>query len=108
MSCNLYKYLVFFAIGVFTLLPFGSNCKNKTKDINPENKIQLKNGPAWVKESLSENNVFETPVFQFTCEYDQYRQYSNIRGLFFNGLPYHEKSTKVFCWYAVPETLQNS
>jgi cephalosporin-C deacetylase-like acetyl esterase len=59
-----------------------------------------------VKESLSENNVFETPVFQFTSEYDQHRQYSTIRGLFFNGLPYHEKSTKVFCWYGVPETLQ--
>ena len=26
--------------------------------------------------------------------------------MFFNGLPDHGKTTKVFCWYGVPETLQ--
>ena len=100
------KYFVFFTNVAFALLSNTANCKS----LNTENKYrsgnQSANGPEWVKNSLAENKVFETPVFQFTSEYDQYRQYSNIRGLFFNGLPFHGKPTKVFCWYGVPETLQ--
>jgi cephalosporin-C deacetylase-like acetyl esterase len=100
------KYFVLFSICAFSLLLNTANCKSLNSEQIYKSDNQATNGPSWVKKSLSENKVFETPVFQFTSEYDQYRQYPNIRGLFFNGLSYHGKPTKVFCWYGVPETLQ--
>lgn len=104
---KLLKYFVFFACLLFALLSNKANCKSLNTDNNYISGNHSANGPDWVKNSLVENMVFETPVFLFASEYDQYRQYPNIRGLFFNGLPYHGKPTKVFCWYGVPETLQN-
>lgn len=63
-------------------------------------------GPQWVKNSLIEAGVFETPTYALTNEYEQYKQYENIKGLFFDALNYHGNKTKVFCWYGVPQTLK--
>lgn len=62
-------------------------------------------GPSWVKSELIKNRVLETPGFKFTDDFDAEKSESNIRGLFFKGLPYHGKPTKVFCWYGIPENL---
>ncbi|MDR8394553.1 acetylxylan esterase [Aliifodinibius sp. S!AR15-10] len=56
--------------------------------------------------SLSERGVFKRPNFTFTNHYDQHKKYSNIKGLFFDGVSYHGKPTKVFSWYGVPESLE--
>ncbi len=74
-----------------------SSCQSKTMDIE--------SGPAWIKNKLAENEVFSAPEFRFTDEYDKYKMYNNLRGLFFNGLNYHNRKTKVFCWYGIPESL---
>ena len=63
-------------------------------------------GPAWIQNALISAGVNNAPDFEFTNEYDIHKQYENIRGLFFKGLAYHGKTTKVFCWYGVPETLK--
>jgi len=62
-------------------------------------------GPAYVKSTLSNDGVFNTPTYAFTSNYDSYRVYSNIKGLFIDGLDYLGKKTKVFCWYGVPSNL---
>jgi cephalosporin-C deacetylase-like acetyl esterase len=63
-------------------------------------------GPEWVKQSLVNDGVLSAPEYTLTKEYDQYKQFDNIQGLFFEGLSYKGKSTKVFCWYGVPKTLK--
>ena len=93
-----------FILFVIDLVLFGTADCKKLSD--KDSRKSESNGPIWVKKSLTENNIFETPVFQFTNKYDQYKQYSNIKGLLFNGLSYHSKPTKVFCWYGIPETLK--
>ena len=62
-------------------------------------------GPAYIKNTLRSDAVFERPTFSFTTDYDAYKEYSNIKGLFIDALDYNGHSTKVFCWYGVPETL---
>lgn len=62
-------------------------------------------GPQWVIQSLSKAGVFKVPEISFSGEYDEYKEFENIKGLFFKGLDYHGKETKVFCWYGVPELL---
>ena len=74
------------------------------KTLERESPIPVKDsGPEWVKEELIKSGVFGTPEYEFTDEYDMEKSQDNIRGLFFKGLPYHGKPTKVFCWYGVPE-----
>jgi len=64
------------------------------------------NGPAYIKSILTKNDVFETPKFKFTSEYDDTHDYGHIKGLFLEGLENQGHSTQVFCWYGVPETLK--
>jgi len=91
---------------IFCLFSFYNGYSQKS--INQQNltKSEEISGPVWITKKLIDNHVFQAPVFKFTNAYDQYRQYSNIRGLIMNGLSYHDKPTEVFCWYGVPETLQ--
>lgn len=63
-------------------------------------------GPDHIKTILTNNAVFETPTYKFTTDYDKFHNYDHIKGLFIDGLNYDGHSTKVFCWYGVPETLK--
>ena len=67
--------------------------------------FQKDSGPLWVKSELVKSGVFNTPDFKFTDGFDEHKQFSNIKGLFFKGLPFKGKETKVFCWYGIPEDL---
>ncbi|RTE55463.1 dipeptidyl aminopeptidase [Arenibacter aquaticus] len=69
--------------------------------INP----QEKTGPLWIKNKLIKEGVFIAPSYSFTNDYDEHKQFPNIKGLFFKGLPYNGKQTKVFCWYGLPNGL---
>lgn len=60
-------------------------------------------GPPVVKEELIRSGAFNTPAISFTNEYDAYKIYPHLKGLFFDALPFHEKATRVFSWYGVPE-----
>ncbi|MCP4310160.1 MAG: prolyl oligopeptidase family serine peptidase [Bacteroidetes bacterium] len=62
-------------------------------------------GPQEIIQKLETAGVFEVPEFEFTSEYDGYRTYDHLQGLFFDALPYHGDSTKVFCWYGLPENI---
>lgn len=95
---NIQYFIYLFLIIFFSIT---SLCTSQ----NSENIVQNK-GPEWVKSSLTERGVFEKPKFAFTNKYDQYKKYSNIKGLFFDGVSYHKKPTKVFSWYGVPESLE--
>ena len=100
---NFQKYFFLILIGIFTLLIIG--CTPSSKN-NVVSKVVADKGPAWVKESLSDAGVFSAPSISFTNQYDEYKEHANIKGLFFDGLNYHGKETKVFCWYGVPESLE--
>ena len=63
-------------------------------------------GPLWIKNKLIKDGVFNTPSFSYTDNYEAYKQFPNIKGLFFKGLPYNGKQTKVFCWYGLPNGLK--
>ena len=67
--------------------------------------LQETTGPLWVKSELVKAGVFNTPNFSLSYDFEAYQQYSNIKGLFFKGLDYNGKLTKVFCWYGVPNGL---
>ena len=67
--------------------------------------IAQTSGPAYIKGLLTGENVFNTPSYSLTSDYDEYRLYDNIQGLFIDGLDYQGDSTKVFCWYGIPETI---
>ena len=69
-----------------------------------DNKVELQ-GPEYIKQVLFNSGVLVAPDFVETNKYDAYKAFDNIKGLFFNGLPYKGKSTQVFCWYGVPKTL---
>ncbi len=62
-------------------------------------------GPGSIIQKLEDAGVFNLPGFKLTSEYDSYKSYDNLQGLFFEGLPYHGDSTSVFCWYGLPEDL---
>ncbi len=66
-----------------------------------------KQGPELVTELLKNDGVFNSPAFTFTNKYDSISAFAYQKGLFFNGLNYHGKATKVFCWYGVPENLKS-
>ncbi|SHJ03804.1 alpha/beta hydrolase family protein [Pseudozobellia thermophila] len=63
-------------------------------------------GPMWVKDRLIQNGALQTPEYYFTREFDDERSGANIKGLFFDGLAYKGKPTKVFAWYGEPENLE--
>ncbi len=71
--------------------------------------LQDEKGTAWIKNSLIKSGVLNTPKYNFTEKFDSEKSVleDNIKGLFFEGLPYHDKPTKVFCWYGEPENLSN-
>jgi len=62
-------------------------------------------GPDAIIQKLELAGVFEVPEFSLTSEYDAYRTHDHLHGLFFDALPYHGDSTKVFCWYGFPEDV---
>jgi dienelactone hydrolase/membrane-bound inhibitor of C-type lysozyme len=57
-----------------------------------------------IVKKLNHDNVFNTPVYTLESGYDNFKKYANIQGLFFDGLPYDGRKTKVFCWLGIPET----
>lgn len=62
-------------------------------------------GPIWVKKELVQSGVFNSPSFQFTNQYDNYKTSENISGLFIDGLDYKGNPSRFFAWYGVPESL---
>lgn len=75
-------------------------------DHSAQSSPEASSGPAYIKSTLTESEVFETPKFRFTSDYDDTHDYSHIKGLFLEGLEYQGHSTQVFAWYGVPETLK--
>lgn len=69
--------------------------------INPQETA----GPLWIKNRLIKEGVFTAPSYSFTDDYEEHKKFPNIKGLFFKGLPYNGKQTKVFCWYGLPNGL---
>ncbi len=63
-------------------------------------------GPDFIKRILENDSVFDTPTYNFTSDYDAYKGYENIKGLFIDGVDYEGHPTKVFCWYGIPANLQ--
>ncbi|WP_446050961.1 hypothetical protein, partial [Zobellia laminariae] len=83
------------------------NGQSKTSTIEKQI-ILLENsteGPLWVKTTLIESGVLKTPKYNFTNEFDTEKSEDNIKGIFYEGLPFKGKPTKVFSWYGVPENL---
>jgi dienelactone hydrolase len=97
-----YSFFIILIVTVFSYI----GCSSQSEVQEMSGSYISGEGPGWVKESLENNGVFQEPPFYFTNKYDQYKQHQNIKGLFFNGLDYHENPTKVFCWYGVPENLK--
>ncbi len=62
-------------------------------------------GPEEIIQKLETSGVFEVPEFDLTSDYNGYRTYDHLQGLFFDALPYHGDSTKVFCWYGLPDNI---
>lgn len=100
---NFQKYYFLIIVGVYTMLGVGCTISTTNSKVN---KVVEGKGSAWVKESLSDAGVFSAPALTFTTEYDEYKEQASSKGLFFNGLNYHGKATKVFCWYGIPESLK--
>ena len=95
-----YLFLVFF-------LALCSNAEGQSNASNgPIIYLQETIGPRWVKGELVKAGVLNTPDFSFTNDFEAYQEFSIIKGLFFNGLDYNGKQTKVFCWYGVPNGLK--
>lgn len=65
----------------------------------------VSSGPEEIIQKLEDAGVFKVPDFEFTSDYDGYRTYDHLQGLFFDALPYHGDSTKVFCWFGLPENI---
>ena len=87
-----YLFLVFF-------LALCSNAEGQSNASNgPIIYLQETIGPRWVKGELVKAGVLNTPDFSFTNDFEAYQEFSIIKGLFFNGLDYVGKQTKVFCW----------
>ena len=63
-------------------------------------------GPQFIKNTLTDAGVFNTPTYSFTTDYDEYREHDNIKGMFIDALNYGENPSKVFAWYGVPENLK--
>lgn len=100
------------SIGLFLSLT-NWGCGNKDATLNnlglSEDNSEIifnGNGAEDLIKSFLKSGIFQIPSFSFTNKYDQYKQYPNLKGLFINGLNYHGKATKVFCWYGIPESLQ--
>ena len=60
-------------------------------------------GPEMVQQALIMSGAFETPAYSYTDEFDTFKTYPHLKGLFFDALPFHDQPAKVFCWYGVPE-----
>jgi len=101
---NTLKKFIFFASFQFIFL----GCAN-VKNTPSRPKVMMEApAPTYIKEELKGRNVFETPNYNFTNSYDFAKNQSNIKGLFFDGLPYKGKQTKVFCWYGEPKNIDKS
>jgi dienelactone hydrolase len=70
------------------------------------NLLAQESGPSFIQHKLINNAVFEIPTYDLTTDYDDFKEFDNMKGLFIDGLDYEGHPTKVFCWYGVPETLQ--
>ena len=93
---------------VFMLLLFVTiSCKIATNTIvNSAN--NFKEGPLKIKEELIKKGAFNVPNFEFSNEYKSPFNQDNIKGLFFDGLKYKGKPTKVFCWYGEPKNIDKT
>jgi dienelactone hydrolase len=91
---------------VTTFLLFNSSCKTSNSVSNKS--LETKNEPARIKAELTKKGVFSAPKFEFTNKYNSEINQDNIKGLFFDGLSYKGKPTKVFCWYGEPENIDKS
>lgn len=67
---------------------------------------QTETGPDWIIKKLFESGAYVVPSYSLTSEYDSLKKYDNLKGMFYDGLPYHGKLTKVFCWYGIPENYR--
>lgn len=73
---------------------------------------QEKVGPIYIKSVLERDGVFKAPKYEFIdtyTSYDNSKSFSNIKGLFMEGLSSvktKNKKTKVFCWYGEPKNLK--
>jgi dienelactone hydrolase len=94
-------------VAIMLLLLVNISCKtpvNAVLNINSN----YKEGPLKIKAELTKKGVFYAPNFEFSNEYiSPFNQY-NIRGLFFDGLDYKGKPTKVFCWYGEPKKIDKT
>jgi len=90
-------------VTISLLLVVNASCK--TLDARSS---ALVDGPVKIKNELLKKNAFTAPKFEFTDAYSNLSIHNNIKGLFFDGLSYKGKPTKVFCWYGEPENIDKS
>ncbi|MBT2161521.1 alpha/beta hydrolase family protein [Zobellia barbeyronii] len=101
---NLMTLVVGFFLITHTHSLSGQSTGSTGKD---KNHLLEKNvdGPLLVKTTLIESGVLEAPKYNFTNEFDAEKSEENIKGIFYEGLSFKGKPTKVFSWYGVPENL---
>ncbi|MFT5145502.1 MAG: dienelactone hydrolase [Polaribacter sp.] len=92
---------------ILLLLVFGVACKITDANV-VKSTINTSEGPKKITSELLKKGVFNAPSFEFTDAYSNQSIQSNIKGLFFKGLDYKGKSTKVFCWYGEPKNMDKS
>ena len=97
-------YLSKLTLSIFLVTCFGAYAINHI--IKEEDNFIEKHGPKLILNNLNKDGVFNTPSFEWTSSYDGFKLSNNVKGLFFEGLKYKGKSTKVFCWYGVPKNLK--
>jgi dienelactone hydrolase len=91
---------------IITFLFFNISCKTSNSVSNKS--LETENGPPKIKAELTKKGVFSAPKFDFTIKYNSEINQDNIRGLFFDGLDYKGKKTKVFCWYGEPKNIDKT
>ena len=63
------------------------------------------NGPQDIVDALTSYGVFEAPEYEFTTNYNSYKNYNTTKAVLFKGLDYQGNPTKVFGWYGVPSGM---
>jgi|SaaInl6LU_22_DNA_1037377.scaffolds.fasta_scaffold07869_3 dienelactone hydrolase len=94
-------------IAIMLLLLVTISCKTSTNAV-VNTASNYTEGPLKIKQELTKKGVFNTPNFEFSNEYIAAFNQDNIKGLFFDGLPYKGKKTKVFCWYGEPKNIDKT
>jgi dienelactone hydrolase len=94
-------------VAIMLLLLVNISCKTPVNAVLNTNS-NYKEGPLKIKAELTKKGVFYAPNFEFSNEYISPFNQDNIRGLFFDGLDYKGKPTKVFCWYGEPKKIDKT